>query len=105
MPGFVVMELIQDADNKDRVRKAMKLVEPLPIVWPTPAHCDTALATFREFLLSHSLGLLDALRYSFDGGAGRDVINERFTVHQVEVVDAGQIDFLLDVASSPTPST
>ena len=63
MPGFVVMELIQDADNKERVRKAMKLVEPLPIVWPTPAHCATALATFREFHLSHSLGLLDALLY------------------------------------------
>jgi predicted nucleic acid-binding protein len=61
VPGFVVMELIQDADNKERVRKAMKLVEPLPVVWPAPTYCDRALADFREFHLSHGLGLLDAL--------------------------------------------
>ena len=41
----------------------------------------------------------------FDGGAGRDVIDERFTVHQVEVIDAGQIDFLLDVASEVPAGT
>ena len=61
VPGFVVMELIQDADNKARVEKAMKLVKPLSIVWPEPAHCDHALADFQSFHLSHNLGLLDAL--------------------------------------------
>lgn len=61
VPGFVVMELIQDADNKGRIQKAMKLVEPFPVLWPTPAHCERALADFREFHLSHALGLLDAL--------------------------------------------
>jgi predicted nucleic acid-binding protein len=61
VPGFVVMELIQDADNKDRIRKAMKLVGPLRVVWPAPTHCDRALADFRKFHLSHGLGLLDAL--------------------------------------------
>jgi len=61
VPGLVVMELIQDADNKERIHKALKLVEPLPVVWPTPAHCDRALEDFREFHLSHRLGLLDAL--------------------------------------------
>jgi hypothetical protein len=30
VPGLVVMELIQNADNEDRVRKALKLVEALP---------------------------------------------------------------------------
>ena len=60
-PGFVVMELIQDADNKDRVRKAMRLVEPLLVVWPPPAYCDRALTDFQKFHLSHGLGLLDAL--------------------------------------------
>lgn len=61
VPGFVVMELIQDAGSKQRVRKEMKLVEPLPVVWPTQAHCGRALAEFREFHLSHGLGLLDSL--------------------------------------------
>ena len=61
VPGFVVMELIQDADNKERVQRAMKLVEPLPVVWPTPAHCDQAVANYRQLHLSHGLGLLDSL--------------------------------------------
>lgn len=61
VPGFVVMELIQDADNKARVEKAIKLVEPLPVVWPTAADCDLALSDFKELHLSHGLGLLDAL--------------------------------------------
>lgn len=55
------MELIQDADNSERMRKAMKLVEPLSVVWPAPTDCDRALADFRAFHLSHGLGLLDAL--------------------------------------------
>ncbi len=61
VPGFVVMELIQDAGNKERVQKAMKLVELLPVVWPAQAHCDQALADFRQLHLSHGLGLLDSL--------------------------------------------
>nr|WP_286186826.1 hypothetical protein [Geitlerinema sp. P-1104] len=32
IPGFVVMELIQDAQNKQQVRKALQLVAPLPVV-------------------------------------------------------------------------
>ncbi|MGA9382853.1 MAG: VapC toxin family PIN domain ribonuclease, partial [Phormidium sp.] len=42
IPGFVVMELIQDAQNKQQVRNALKLVAPLPVVWPTEADCDRA---------------------------------------------------------------
>lgn len=61
VPGFVVMELIQDADNRERVQKAMKLVKLLPVVWPTQAHCAQALADFRRLHLSHGLGLLDSL--------------------------------------------
>jgi len=33
----VVMELIQDAQNARQVRQALKLVAPLPEVWPTVA--------------------------------------------------------------------
>ena len=34
VPGVVVMELIQDAQNARQVRQALKLVAPLPVVWP-----------------------------------------------------------------------
>lgn len=33
VPGFVVMELIQDAQNMQQVTKALKLVAPLPIIF------------------------------------------------------------------------
>ena len=35
VPGFVVMELIQDARNGRELRQALRLVAPLPVVWPT----------------------------------------------------------------------
>jgi predicted nucleic acid-binding protein len=61
VPGFVVMELIQDAQNSQQVRKALKLVAPLAIVWPTQADCDRALSHFTAYHLSHNLGLIDSL--------------------------------------------
>ena len=61
IPGLVVMELVQDARNGEQVRKALKLVAPLPVVWPTEADCRRALSDFTAFHLSHNLGLLDAL--------------------------------------------
>jgi predicted nucleic acid-binding protein len=59
--GFTVMELIQDAPSSEHVRKALKLVAPLPIIWPTEADCGRALADFTAHHLPHGLGLLDAL--------------------------------------------
>ncbi len=61
VPGFVMMELMQDAHNAQQIRQVLKLVAPLPIVWPTEADCNRALADFTNYHLSHSLGLLDAL--------------------------------------------
>ncbi len=61
VPGIVVMELIQDAKNRQQVRQALKLVTPLPVVWPTEADCNRALSDFTAYHLSHNLGLLDAL--------------------------------------------
>lgn len=61
VPGFVVMELIQDAQNKQQVRKVLQLVAPLPIVWPTEADCPRALSDFTAYHLSHKVGLIDAL--------------------------------------------
>ncbi len=61
VPGFVVMELIQSARTTREVRKALQLVAPLPVVWPTEADCSQALLNFTRFHLSHGLGLLDSL--------------------------------------------
>jgi predicted nucleic acid-binding protein len=61
VPGFVVMELIQDAQNAGQLRQALKLVAALPVVWPTEADCQRALGDFTAYHLSHGLGLLDAL--------------------------------------------
>jgi len=59
--GFTVMELIQDAPSAQHVRKALKLVSPFPIVWPTEAEYSRALADFTAYHLSHGLGVLDSL--------------------------------------------
>jgi predicted nucleic acid-binding protein len=61
IPGLVVMELVQDAQNARQVRKAMKLIAPLPVVWPTETDCKRALSDFIAYHLSHNLGLLDSL--------------------------------------------
>jgi predicted nucleic acid-binding protein len=61
VPGLAVMELVQDAQNLRQVRRAMKLVAPLPVVWPSTADCERALADFTAYHLSHRLGLIDAL--------------------------------------------
>lgn len=61
VPGLVLMELLQDAQNLRQVRGALKLVSPLPVIWPTEADCVRALSDFTAFHLSHKLGLLDSL--------------------------------------------
>ena len=61
VPGIVVMELIQGAQNARQVRQALRLVAPLPVVWPTEPDCNRALSDFAAYHLSHGLGLLDAL--------------------------------------------
>ena len=61
VPGLVVMELIQDAQNTRQVQQALKLVAPLPVVWPTAVDSQRALTDFIAYHLLHNLGLLDAL--------------------------------------------
>jgi hypothetical protein len=61
LPGFVVMELIQGSANAVQMQRILRLVDPLPVVWPAPADCERALVNFRTYHLSHNLGLLDSL--------------------------------------------
>ncbi|MGB3205723.1 MAG: hypothetical protein WBB28_12100 [Crinalium sp.] len=55
------MELVQDAQNTQQVRNALKLVAPLPVVWASEIDFNRALSDFTTYHLSNSLGLLDAL--------------------------------------------
>ena len=79
IPGFVVMELVQDARNSDEDRKALALVDGLEVVWPSEAECQTALEEFSTLHLSHGLGLLDALIAATAVGHGGvlNTFNER----------------------------
>lgn len=61
VPGFVVMELVQDAHNARQVKQVLQLIAPLPVIWPTELDCNRALQDFTVYHLSHGLGLLDAL--------------------------------------------
>ncbi|WP_072016021.1 PIN domain-containing protein [Leptolyngbya sp. KIOST-1] len=61
IPGFVVMELIQGAQNKQKLREVLRLVRPLDIVWPTTSDYSRALSNFTSYHLSHKVGLIDAL--------------------------------------------
>ena len=61
IPGVAVMELVQDAQNKQQVRKVLQLVAPLPIIWPTEVDCARALSDFTAYHLSNKVGLIDAL--------------------------------------------
>lgn len=82
--GFVVMELIQDSQNKQQLSNALKLVAPLPIVWATEADLTRALSDFTTYHLSHSLGLLDALIAACAVGQGATLCT--FNVKHYRVV-------------------
>src|ERR1017187_3546531 len=61
VPGFVVMELVQDARNARELRQSLKLVAPLRVVWPSEADCARALSDFTAYHLARGLGLLDSI--------------------------------------------
>ena len=61
VPGLVIMELMQDARNKREVEQALRLIQPLPVAWPTETDCKRALQEYRVLHLSQNLGLIDSL--------------------------------------------
>ena len=61
VPGFVVMELIQGAQNAKQLQAVLTFAEPLKIVWATPEQCDHAVELFKRFRLAQGIDLLDAL--------------------------------------------
>lgn len=61
LPGPVIFELMRGCENSDEMRKLRRLLAPFPIYWPTSHDSNRALDTFARGLLSHGLGVLDAL--------------------------------------------
>lgn len=90
VPGFVVMELIQDAQNKQQVRKVLQLVAPLPVVWPAETDCVRALSDFTAYHLSHKVGLIDALVAAC--AVGRNGILCTFNVKHYRVIPGLKIE-------------
>ncbi len=84
IPGFVVMELIQDAQNKQQIRQVLQLVSPLQIVWPSEIDCARALSDFTSYHLSHKVGLIDALIAACS--IGRNTILCTFNVKHYRVI-------------------
>jgi hypothetical protein len=84
VPGLVVMELIQNAPNKQKVQEVLKLVAPLPVVWMTEIDCVQALSNFMTYHLSDRLGLIDALIAAC--AVGQDATLCTFNVKHYRVV-------------------
>ena len=61
LPGYVLMELYQAAQNQQQTRGVDRLTYSLPLVWPTDTEALQAVANFRVLHLSHGIGLVDTL--------------------------------------------
>ncbi len=61
VPGFVAMELVAGCRDKKDLLCLQTFLFGLPIIWPSEADCQRGLEHLRDYHLSHSLGLVDAL--------------------------------------------
>ena len=61
LPGYVLMELYQSAQNQRQTFAVDRLTSSLPLIWPTDTESLQAIRNFRSLHLSHGLGLIDAL--------------------------------------------
>ena len=61
LPGYVMMELLQGCRNQGEQRAIERRLAAYAIAWPSAQVCDSAVAVFARYHLSHNLGILDAL--------------------------------------------
>lgn len=61
IPGFVAMEMVAGCRDKRELQRLQTFLSGLPIIWPSEADFQRGLEHLRDYKLSHSLGLIDAL--------------------------------------------
>jgi predicted nucleic acid-binding protein len=61
LPGYVVMELIQGARNREEQEKMRKTIEEYAVVWPSEDTCNQATELLAKYHLSGGIGIIDAL--------------------------------------------
>ena len=61
LPGYVLMELYQSAQNQQQTLGVDRLTASLPLIWPTDTEAVQAVKNFRRLHLSHGIGLVDTL--------------------------------------------
>ena len=82
VPGLVIMELVQNAHDRRRVQKVLKLVAPLSVIWPNETDGQRALDLFAVYHLSNGLGLVDALIASCAIGRSATLCTFNFNHYQ-----------------------
>jgi predicted nucleic acid-binding protein len=90
VPGFVAMELIQDARNRKELERSLKLTAPFAVIWPTEEECTEAVRLFASYHLSHSLGMIDSLIASM--AIHRDLTLCTFNIKHYRAVPDLQLD-------------
>lgn len=59
--GFVALELLQGCTNKHSQAKVEKLIAQFRIEWASSQAYKNALETYKQFHLSHAIGMIDIL--------------------------------------------
>jgi predicted nucleic acid-binding protein len=82
--GFTVMELWAGCKNKTQVRAVNRVLQDLPILWPTEAELQQAMERFPGRRLSHNMSILDA--FIGECAAGRGLTLCTFNVKHFQAI-------------------
>jgi hypothetical protein len=61
LPGYVVMELIQGARNREEQERMRRTIEGYAVLWPSEDTCNQATELLAKHHLSSGIGIIDAL--------------------------------------------
>jgi predicted nucleic acid-binding protein len=84
VPGPVALEVIKGCRNRREVDRVQRILNRLPIYWPSANDGDRALESFADHHLAHNLGILDALIAECAVGAGATLVT--FNVKHFRVI-------------------
>ena len=61
VPRPAALELIQGCRNRPEADRILRILDRLPIFWPSANDLDRALESFADYHLAHNLGAFDAM--------------------------------------------